>query len=279
MGNRIKIVLCLMALAGFYSCDLDLSGLFRSTDRIEDRFVQSAEYNSEHPFKNVVVTDSVYTVVVASDLHVGETKNAKKLFNLYDSSDYSAMVLVGDLVIGKREDYEVFKSLTDSIEKPFFLMPGNHDMYFDGWKTYYEFFGSSTYYFTVTTPDTADLYICLDSGGGTFGKSQMDWLENVLLTERSNYRYCFVFSHVNMLRTRRTTSANPIVEETAFLINLFTEYNVNIVVNGHDHVQDAAKLGNTTYLITDAVVDSYEDAGYLLLSVDESSTDYEFVRF
>lgn len=268
-----------MALAGFYSCELDLSGLVRSTDRVEDRFLQSYEFKSLHPVENVLVTESDYTVVVASDLHVGETKNTEKLFDLYDASDYSAMILVGDLVSGKREDYEVFKSLTDSVEKPLFLMAGNHDLYFDGWKSYYEFFGASTYHFTVTTPDTADLYICLDSGGGTLGKSQMDWLENLLLTERDNYRYCFVFSHVNMLRTRRTTSANPTVEETAYLIDLFTKNRVNMVINGHDHVQDAAKLGNTTYLITDAVVDSYEDAGYVLLSVDESSAGYEFKRF
>lgn len=279
MGNKIKIAISLMALAGFYSCELDLSGLIRSNDRVEDRFVQSVEYNDLHPIQNVVVAESNYSIVVASDLHVGGTQNTEKLFNMYDSSDDDAMVLVGDLVSGKREDYEVFKSLTDSVEKPLFLMAGNHDLYFDGWKSYYEFFGSSTYYFTVTSFDEIDLFICLDSGGGTFGKSQMDWLENVLETQRSKYRHCVVFSHVNMIRTRRTTSANTIVEETAYLIDLFTKNRVDMVINGHDHVQDAAKLGNTTYLITDAVVDSYEDAGYVLLSVDENSTGYEFVRF
>jgi predicted phosphodiesterase len=187
--------------------------------------------------------------------------------------------LAGDLVTGRREDYLVFKELVDSVEKPLFTMVGNHDLFYDGWKTYYEFFGTSTYYFLISTPEATDIYICLDSGGGTLGKSQTDWLVNLLETKRDEYRHCFVITHVNMLRTRRTTSANPLTEEVAFLLDLFAKHDVDMVINGHDHLQDAVKFGNTTYLITDALTDTYEDAGYLVLDIGETAMDYEFVRF
>lgn len=279
MGNKIKIfaIFCLPVL--FLACELDFSGFIRSTDRVEKRFSQSMEYNLSHPYQNIVSVTDEYSFLIASDLHVGETKNTLELFNYYESSNDLAMVLAGDLVSGKREDYEVFKTLIDSIEKPTFKITGNHDLYFDGWKSFYEFFGSSTYYFTVTTPSGIDLYICLDSGGGTFGKSQMEWLEKLLVDSRNNYRYCTVISHVNMLRTRRTSSTNPLVDEVSYLVNLFAEHKVNLVVNGHDHVQDAVILGNTTYLITDAVVDSYENAGYIAIRADTTKLSYEFVRF
>ncbi len=279
MGNKIKIFV-LLSLTGFFgACEADFSGLIRSTDRVEKRFSQSVDYNQSHPYQNISTASENYSLLIASDLHIGGTKNTRELFETYESSDNLALVLAGDIVTGQREDYEVFRTLKDSVEKPVFLITGNHDLFFDGWKTFYEFFGSSTYYFTVSTPEVPDLYICLDSGGGTFGKSQIKWLEDLLKDNRDNYRYCTVISHVNMLRTRRTTSANPLVEEVAYLINLFAEYKVNLVVNGHDHVQDAAQLGNTTYLITDAVVDSYENAGYVRIDVDATGLKYEFKRF
>jgi predicted phosphodiesterase len=279
MGNKIKIFLCIFSLSGLLSCEADFSGLVRSTDRVEERFMQSSEAEPDFRLDDVPVMEDDYKVIIASDLHIGGTANAKKLFDYYDENDYSVLILAGDLVTGRREDYLVFKELVDSVVKPLFTVVGNHDLYFDGWKTYHELFGTSTYYFLISTPEATDIYICLDSGGGTLGKSQLDWLVNLLETKRDDYRHCYVISHVNILRTRRTTSANPLTEEVAFLLDLFAKHNVDMVINGHDHLQDAVKFGNTTYLITDALTDTYEDAGYLVLEVGETATDYEFVRF
>lgn len=279
MGNKIKIFSLLLIFAGIYSCDVDFTGFIRSTDRVEDRFIQSMEYNDNDSTENVIINSSDYSLLAASDLHVGTTINTEKLLNYYISSDDIALMLVGDIVSGRREHYELFSEITDTITKPLFFMIGNHDLYFDGWKSFYEFFGSSSYYFTVTTSDTSDLYICLDSGGGTLGKSQVAWLKNLLDEQRENYRYCIISSHVNILRTRRTSSTNPLVEEVAFLLDLFAKYDVNLVITGHDHVQDVAKIGNTTILILDAVVDSNPDAGFLKVTANPDNLTYEFVRF
>ncbi|HOZ30499.1 MAG TPA: metallophosphoesterase [Bacteroidales bacterium] len=279
MGNKLKILIALLVCAVIYSCDVDFSGFIRSTDRVEDRFVQSIEYNESNPKEQIIVNSSEYEVLAASDLHVGPTVNTEKLLNLYDASDAVALILAGDIVSGRREHYEIFKELAEEVTKPLLMVTGNHDLYFDGWKSFYEFFGSSTYYFNVTTPDTSDLYICLDIGGGTLGKSQLAWLEEVLEQNRENCRYCIVACHVNILRTRRTSSANPLVEEVACLIDLFAKYNVNLVITGHDHVQDVAKIGNTTFIILDALEDSYSDAGYLKVISNPDTLKYEFIRF
>lgn len=278
MGNLKKYTVFLMVCIFVVSCDVDFSGFIRSNDRVEERFEQSIAWNIAHPVKNLNISTSDYTLLSASDLHIGGTGNTSTLFDYYKNSEDIALVLVGDIVSGKKEDYDRCKSITDSFPKPLYMMTGNHDLYFDGWKTFYDYFGSSTYFFTVTTPDTADLYICLDSGGGTYGKSQISWLEDLLVNERPKYRHCVVFSHVNILRTRRTTSANPMLEEVAYLLNLFTENNVGLVVNGHDHLQDKTVFGNSTYIILDALVDSYENAGFLQIKVDNEKADTEFIR-
>lgn len=279
MGNLKKIIFCLFVCGMIVSCEVDYSGFVRATDRVEKRFVQSMAWNIANPQHNIICNTNNYSVIVASDLHIGGTVNTKALFNIYEGSNDIALILIGDIVSGRKEDYEVFKKISDSVTKPLLKIVGNHDLYFDGWKTYYEIFGSSTYYFTISTPDSTDLYICLDSGGGTLGKSQMDWLSDLLQTQRNQYRHCIVLGHVNMLRTRHTTSANPLIEENAHLISLFTENKVELVINGHDHHQNKTVFGNTSYIITDALMDNYKNAGYVKLSVIDSNLDTEFLRF
>lgn len=281
MATKIKISLLVLSMLYLASCDsdADFSGFIRSTDRVEDRVSQSLVWNESHPAVELTTIDENYSIYVCSDSHIGEPENFTSFTNtLNGDADGLGMVMVGDVVSGKEEDYEGFNELYIAMEKPCFPMIGNHDLYFDNWDLFYEYLGSSTYYFTVNTSDTSDLYICLDSGNATFGKTQIEWLTNLLKNNRSKYRYCTVFSHTNILRTRRTTSANPMVEEVGLLLDLFATYNVELVVNGHDHLQDVEFFGNTTYLITDALKDGYDNAGYIILSADDSEISYEFVR-
>jgi len=160
----------------------------------------------------------------------------------------------------------------------YFLLVGNHDLYFDGWKIFYNYFGSSTYYFTVQTPTNNDLYICLDSGSGTLGSKQLSWLKNVLSSKRANYRNCVVFSHVNFFRNRHKGSTNPPIEELYVLLDLFNQYKVNMVISGHDHIRFINNFGCTTYITTDGLLDSNPNASFLKLKVDNENLNYEYVK-
>ncbi len=281
MGNRVTTILFFTLFAIiFTSCeyDADFSGLIRSTDRVEKRFEQSMQWNIQNPYQTISISKEDYQILVAADSHIGEMINFSFLKNLYLQKDYSALVLVGDIVSGKEEDYLLFVDSISDITKPLFPMVGNHDLYFDGWKYFYKYLGSSTYWFMVETPTAKDIYLCLDSGGGTFGKSQINWLEHFLKDNRKDYRYCTIFSHVNILRTRRTTSANPMTEEVVYLLDLFARNNVDLVITGHDHIQDEEIFGNTTYLILDALKDNNKNAGYGVLNISNNDISHEFVR-
>lgn len=100
-------------------------------------------------------------------------------------------------------------------------------MYFHGWKQFYSLFGSSTYLFIVKTPQSTDVFICLDSGSGTLGSNQLDWLKDILETERPNYRRCVLFTHVNLFRIRHTISANLPVEELYVLMELCVKHQID----------------------------------------------------
>jgi UDP-2,3-diacylglucosamine pyrophosphatase LpxH len=157
-------------------------------------------------------------------------------------------------------------------------MIGNHDLFFHGWDTYFELFGSSTYSFTVRTSDTSDLYICLDSGGGTHGWRQLEWLKDLLEKERKNVRYCILFTHNNFFRTRRTGSTNPLVDELRVLMDLCYTNSVDMVIMGHDHKRSEEFLGVTRYVTLDALQDDFEDASYLELHVKENGLDPKYIK-
>lgn len=280
MATKLKILLIVLISFEIAGCDsnLDFSGFLYSPDRVDSRFEESDAWNQSHPYKTLTVNSENYQILVSGDSHIGGLINFRKMLDEAKKPENLAFLMVGDNVTGKKENYVRFKNeLPDFNQIPYFLVVGNHDLYFDGWKIFYEYFGSSTYYFSVQTPLNKDIYICLDSGGGTIGGKQLTWLKNLLSTKRDEYRNCFVFTHVNFFRDHHTGSTNPLVTELEVLLPLFEKYRINIVFMGHDHTRAIDKFGYTTYLTMDALKDGVPYASFVKLKISEGNVGYEFV--
>lgn len=250
---------------------------FPAGESVNQRFVQSIDWNMNHGYREIEVRSDAYSILSMADSHVGGTENLDSFLRIVKTSDASAVVMDGDLTGGKKEDYDLFEShisFQDSL--PLFLIAGNHDLFNNSWKEFYTRFGSSTYLFTVKTPVANDLFICLETGSGTLGEKQLEWLRDILQTIRPEFRHCLVFTHNNLFRARHTLSTSLQVEEVDILIELFTKYNVEMVITGHDHVRDAALFGMTTYIQIDALKDGLSNAGYFKLMVKGDNIEYEF---
>jgi predicted phosphodiesterase len=282
MENRlIKISLLLWTLALILcACEkADLRSAFVSYESANQRFNQSLEWNNDHPYKTITVPINDYSIFVMGDSHVGTTKNLDTFLNDAMKTNASAVVMVGDLTSGHAEDFGTFDShLPQQDSIPSFQMVGNHDLYFNGWKQFYSLFGSTSYYFTVATPEATDLYICLDSGSGTFGSNQLEWLKTILENERPKYRRCVIFTHLNLFRIRHTGSTNPLIEELYILMELSIKHQIDMIVTGHDHKKNVVVLGNTTHITMDALSDENKDSGYLELYILKGSIEYTFVN-
>jgi UDP-2,3-diacylglucosamine pyrophosphatase LpxH len=274
-----KFFLLQIIVIAFSNCkkENDLTGFILSPETVDDRFEQSQIWNASHPFKNLIVNVDNYRILAAADSHIGGTTNFNVFLTEAKKPENLAFVMDGDIVTGPQDDYSTFQQLLPNFdEKPYFLLIGNHDLFFDGWKTFYTDFGTSTYWFTVQTPIANDIYICLDSGSGTLGDKQLAWLKNTLSTQRNKYRNCIVFSHVNFFRNRHAGSSSFLVPELYVLLDLFARNNVNMVISGHDHAKALNVLGNTTYIIIGALRDYYPNAGYLKLSITDGKIGYGF---
>ena len=264
----------------FTACyEVDFAGFFIRSESANLRFEESMEWNALNPYRQIAVPADDYLIMTMGDSHVGGTDNLIRFFEIALDQAADAVVMVGDLTTGREEDYLVFQAALPGQETiPWFPLVGNHDLYFGGWEHFYSMFGASVYLFTVQTPEAADLFISLDTGSGTLGSKQLDWLKKILEQKRDEYRHCLVFTHNNFFRILPTLSTNPPVEELHVLMDLFARHRVDMFVSGHDHRHSVVEFGNTVYLVTDALRDGLSNAGYLEIRVVGESVGFSSVQ-
>ncbi len=275
----MKAIVALILGLIFSACNYaDMGGMFVVNESVNERFEQSLEANKLNGNTELIVAVDEYNIAVMADVHIGGTENFDKAIQLVKGSNTTALVLNGDICNGNAYDYDSLEQhMPNKAELPYFMLAGNHELYFGGWNEYYSRFGSSSYYFTVKTPTASDFYICLDTGSGTLGSKQLKWFKELLENSRNNYRRYIVFTHNNLYRIRHTLSTNPTNEELLVLTELFAKYKVDMVVTGHDHLKNVIKLGNTTHITMNALHDGFMYAGYFQLNIKEGQLSYEFV--
>jgi 3',5'-cyclic AMP phosphodiesterase CpdA len=278
MAARILIIGGVLFLLASCRYDVDMTGFVYTPVPVNERFELSVQWNSEQPPREITVETGEYSILVGGDSHVGGTLNLSRMISTGREEGVAMIAIAGDLCTGWEEDYAIAAAELESAGNiPVCLVPGNHDLYFGGWESFYAIFGASVYTLVVHTSDTSDLFIFLDTGGGTLGSKQMEWLKAFLKEERATYRHAIVITHVDLFRNRFTTSTNIMNEEILVLLDLFAKHHIDMVIQGHDHKRHEAQFGSTTYITLDALKDGTGNASFLQLNMREEKVDYSFI--
>ncbi len=259
---------------------LDMSGMFYgSSARSDERFAQSMAYNEEHGYKTVVAPADEYKVYFATDFHVDSTTLHTEAWvdAIEQDADCAVAIILGDMVNGRKK-YPYFMAAVDPLLSagfPLFATAGNHDTYFSEWPEYVKYWGTSTYYFEVQTPNYTDLYISIDTSDGTVGRDQMEWLRKLLREKAGvDYRHKMVFTHTHMFKhdgAQGHTSNFPI-EETYEITSLLGQNGVDWYMSGHRHSRHIVNFEGVTYYQIDAIQESYpeEESFYFVATVGET---------
>ncbi len=276
---------------------LDVAGMVINRSDTEERVADWLDYNNEHGEPVIVNAPDEYRVYSCSDSHYSERDSIvpqseeDRLYKYItaERNDPKAVFAIhaGDLTnesgeAGFRMSEEAmrYNAATQAKNDPCFPVIGNHDVYFDCAPFYKQYFHTSTYTVTVkTVGGYQDLYIFLDSGNGTHGKRQLEWLEEKLL-HREDYRHCIVISHNWLFRTSynytTTPAANLPQDEQYAFMDLMSNSNVEMVVMGHFHMREQRQFGGVQYLMTDNLNERKITPSYLVLTVGEKVRyDYE----
>lgn len=281
MELQLKIRLLLLAAITFTISSCEKDDIFPQEEHsVNQRFSQSMAWNETHPYREIVTSSDNYTILFMGDSHIGTTGNLNNFISIAETNNTAAIVMAGDLTAGDEKSCNELESCLHSGSSLLsFLTVGNHDLWpKTGWDEFYARFGASVYYFTVKTPGGTDLYISLDSGSGTLGTDQLEWFESLLQNQRSDYRRCIVFTHLNFFRFRHTEISNPLVEELNKLIDIFTRYQVDMLVSGHEHKKSEEVFGNTTYVVLEPLKDDADNAGYFDFNIMSGKITYSFER-
>lgn len=291
MKNRYLIFAAVAFVALTAGCNrLDMVGMFINRSDTEERVNDWLDYNEqfgEPVFENVPDNYRVYS---CSDSHYSDRDDVTpqgendRVFNFVtaERNDSCAVfsIIAGDLAneSGETPYIMIENSIRYNAERqikndPCFPIVGNHDVYYDCAKFYKQHFHTSTYSVTVkTVGGHQDLFLFLDSGNGTHGKRQMDWLEDKL-SHRDEYRNCVVVSHCWLFRTSynytTTPAANLPEDEQYAFMDLMSDNNVSLVVMGHFHACEQRQFNGVTYVMIDNLNEETDAPSYLILNCGE----------
>jgi predicted phosphodiesterase len=130
-----------------------------------------------------------------------------------------------------------------SLEVPFFVVPGNHDVKSDHENLFGTYFGAREFWFEYGNA----LFIVADTTSGGWDDGKSDWLRTVLESRRAGNRHAFLFMHqLPMERGRH----EALIECTdGRLRKLIEAYNVDYVFSGHRHEYSREKWHATTFIL------------------------------
>jgi predicted phosphodiesterase len=197
----------------------------KNPDAVESR----SKENIQSPSAPFIVDPSNFSFIVVADTHY--RKHSLGLQNVYDQNPgINFIMIAGDIAdVGASSQYDVYEIDTMSIPVPVYPLLGNHDI-FEGWNQYKERYGKNYYHFEIGNT----LILALDDASGCLGKTQTDWLINMLSSTPCTNR--IIISHFVLYK--------PPYAYDSEITDIVQKYNVQLSIFGHEHRFRSFKIGN-----------------------------------
>ena len=279
----------------------------------DDEFITCVEPRSIDV--NEEISDT-FSFIHITDLHYGDPrgfvesieetigfKSIKRCIKEINILQPDFVIISGDLVFGQlypfeyKIEYDKLYELMQTFDVPTFIAPGNHDGYNrileDGLEFWEEYFGPLYYsydygdyhFISVNSYDMSKiLRLCILfiplNWGGSISNNQLNWIEQDLMTADSEN--IFMFMHHNPIFDTRTESLMfKEYENREELISLINEYNVDMVLAGHNHLDTVNIIDDVIYITTTTPESeiSSEDGywGYRLIEINDGEiTSYNY---
>jgi hypothetical protein len=167
---------------------------------------------------------------------------AAQLVAWHAKFDFPLVVMMGDNIYGSDRPQDFVKKF-ESPYKPlldkgvkFYASLGNHDSREQRYYKQYNMDGKLYYSFKAPKEDVR--FFALEST--YMDQDQLKWFEDEL--KKSGEKWKIVFFHHPLYSSAGTHGSQ--LKLRAVLEPLFIQYNVSLVLNGHDHVYERIKLQN-----------------------------------
>jgi outer membrane protein assembly factor BamB/predicted phosphohydrolase len=170
-----------------------------------------------------------------SDTHVGSSMAAADLSNsIHDINampDVAFVILSGDITeMGSNGQLDLAKAILDSLKKPYYIIPGNHDTKWSesGCTKFSSLWGSDKFVFEYGGFRFIGLHEgpIMKMGPGHFPPEDLRWLDSVLTALPNKNQPLFVVTHYPL---------DPGIDNWYALTDRLKSYNIQVVLVGHGH--------------------------------------------
>ncbi|MGB9767574.1 metallophosphoesterase family protein [Dictyoglomus sp.] len=234
---------------------------------------------------------SLYSTIYAFTFAVIGDRAGRPVFGVFERNLSEVVkrkpdfiVQLGDILVeSSDEEYRYVGSILKNVSVPFYIVPGNHDLYKDPKGARFQSFTKRPLYYYFDYENAR--FIILNNASGSLGKVQLEWLIEVL--KGTNKKYKFVFMHQPVISPSwffLFHKADPV--ESKILMKLFEEYHVNYVFSGHIHMYYRKEINGVVYIISGIggarpYISSDLDEGkphFILIKVSDEGINEEVVR-
>jgi predicted MPP superfamily phosphohydrolase len=171
-----------------------------------------------------------------------EYEIGQQMLNWYNRFQFPIVIMMGDNIYGSDRPQDFvqkfeapYKGLLDKGVK-FYASLGNHD---SREQRYYKLFNmDGKLYYTFKAPKEDVRFFALESS--YMDPDQLKWIEDEL--KKSNEKWKIAYFHHPLYSSARTHGSQ--LKLRAAIEPLFIQYNVSLVLTGHDHTYERIKPQN-----------------------------------
>jgi len=150
---------------------LTSGGMCSDDATVDDRFALSASTKS--PYLDTAKGTYEYAFAFCSDPHLEADTDSyfPELDEAIRTNRAAFVVFGGDLTfLGKESEYRTFVEHANALTVPVYPALGNHDLYNDGWSTYWRYLGPSAYTFIGGNAK----FVVIDTASGRVGEADQE---------------------------------------------------------------------------------------------------------
>ncbi len=209
-----------------------------------------------------------------TDIHVGNNTGQQDLINTVmdiNSNDQMSFILIsGDITeTGKNTDLELAKTILDGLNKPYYIIPGNHDTKWSqsGCTKFSQVFNSDKFIFNYNE-------ICfigmaqgpiMKMGDGHFSPEDLRWLDSTLAKIDNKKPLIFV-THYPL---------DNQIDNWFTVLDRLKKYNTIAVLCGHGHANKAFSFEGIPGVMSRSNLRGKENyGGYNIVDVNEQSITF-----
>lgn len=212
-----------------------------------------------------------------TDTHIGSPEAEKDLIQIVNDinkQNINFTIITGDITEkGFNSELIQAKEILDKLNRPYFIIPGNHDTKWSesGCTKFNELFGDNKFIFTIDDYCFIGLNsgIPLRGGGGHISPEDINWLKHRLNKLSSDTKIVFAVHH----------QLDKEIDNYKDVVELFTKFEKVFVIVGHGHSNRSYIFNGINGAMGRSSLSKGTTPGYNLISLFNDSISIKTIDF